>query len=127
MFIALASALLIAAQGPAAAAPAPASTIEQKEVAFEALAEGRADQAIATLRRQLETDPADPATLINLGSAYVARGDRGRAAEAYRAAIASNTRYSLELANGSWVDSRQAARIALRRLEQAQVASAVNP
>lgn len=125
MFVTLVSALLLSAQASASVptpTPAPMPSIETKEVAFEALSEGRPDQAIATLQRQLAAEPADPATLINLGSAYAARGNRAQAADAYRAAIASETRYRLELADGSWVDSRLAARIALRRLDQAQTA-----
>lgn len=125
MFLTLASALLLSTQAAApadSAASAAAPVIETKDVAFEALSEGRAEQAITTLKTQLEAEPADPATLINLGSAYAARGDRARAAAAYRSAMASSTRYSLELADGTWLDSRQAARIALRRLEQAQTA-----
>lgn len=109
-----------AAQQMAAQQQVPA--IEQKEVAYGDLTEGRTDRAIATLQEQLAADPTDPAVLINLGSAYAQRGDRARADQAYRAAIASSTRYSVELADGSWIDSRAAARIALVRLERAQTA-----
>lgn len=122
MIIQFASALLLYTQAAAMPAPAPAATIEQKEVAFEALSEGRTEQAITTLQAQLQSDPADPATLINLGSAFAQRGDRTSAAKAYRAAATSETRYSVELADGSWVDSRALARTALRRLEQTQTA-----
>ena len=128
------SALVLASQ-VAVAAPQPvsqqaaqqsaaqsAAAIEQKEVAFTDLTEGRTDRAIATLQEQLAADPGDPAVLINLGSAYAQRGDRVRADQAYRAAIASSTRYSVELADGSWIDSRAAARIALLRLDRAQTA-----
>jgi len=120
MITTFAAALLFSSQ--AVAAPAPAPAIEQKDVAFDALSEGRTDQAISKLQEQLVAEPADPATLINLGSAYAQRGDRARAAQAYRAAIDSGTRYNVELADGSWADSRQAARIALLRLERAQTA-----
>jgi len=124
MIIQFASALLLYTQAAAVPAPAPAqpAAIEQKDVSFDALAEGRTEQAIAALRAQLQADPADPATLINLGSAYAQRGDRAGAAAAYRAAAASEVRYNVELADGSWVDSRAAARTALRRLEQTRTA-----
>lgn len=105
-----------------AAPQQPVQSIETKEVAYSDLTEGRTDRAIATLQEQLAVDPNDPAVLINLGSAYAQRGDRARADQAYRAAVASSTRYSVELADGSWIDSRQAARIALLRLERAQTA-----
>ncbi|MEO0061680.1 MAG: hypothetical protein RLZZ08_240 [Pseudomonadota bacterium] len=129
MFANFATALLLTAQAatlsaaPEAATTAqPAPAIEQKEVAFQALTEGRTDQAITVLRAQLKADPSDPAALINLGSAYAQRGDRERAAQAYRAAAASDTRYNVELADGTWVDSRHAARAALLRLDRAQTA-----
>jgi cytochrome c-type biogenesis protein CcmH/NrfG len=120
MITAIAAALLFSSQ--AVAAPTPAPAIEQKDVAFDALSEGRTDQAISKLQEQLVAEPADPATLINLGSAYAQRGDRERAAQAYRAAAASDTRYNVELADGTWVDSRHAARAALLRLDRAQTA-----
>ena len=62
------------------------------------------------------SDPDDPALLINLGAAYARKGDAARAAGAFQAAIDSDTRYDLELADGTWVDSRQAARRALETL-----------
>lgn len=123
--IVLASQVAVAAPQPLpqqAATQQQAPSIETKEVAYGDLTEGRTDRAIATLQQELAADPADPAVLINLGSAYAQRGDRARADQAYRAAMSSSTRYSVELADGSWIDSRQAARIALLRLERAQTA-----
>ena len=94
------------------------TTIEQREVAYEAIAAGRADEAIRAIEARLATDPDDPALLINLGAAYARRGDAARAAIAFQAAIDSDTRYELELADGSWTDSRQAARRALDTLQR---------
>ncbi len=92
--------------------------IEQREVAYEAIAEGRADDAIHALEAQLAKNPHDPALLINLGAAYAKHGDAERAARAYQAAIDSGTRYELELADGTWTDSRQAARRGLETLRR---------
>ena len=94
------------------------STIEQREVAYEAIAEGRPDDAIRTIEAQLATDPDDPALLINLGAAYARRGDNARAAQAFQAAIDSDTRYELELSDGTWADSRHAARRALETVQR---------
>ena len=94
------------------------TTIEQREVAYEAIAAGRADDAIRTIEARLVADPDDPALLINLGAAYARRGDSERAARAFQAAIDSDTRYELELADGSWTDSRHAARRALETLQR---------
>ncbi len=93
------------------------TTIEQREVAYQAIADGHADEAIHAIEGRLATDPDDPALLINLGAAYAKRGDTELAAQAFRAAIASDTRYELELADGRWTDSRHAARLALETLQ----------
>ena len=93
------------------------TTIEQREVAYAEIAAGRADDAIRVIEARLVADPDDPALLINLGAAYARRGDAERAASAFQAAIDSDTRYELELADGSWSDSRHAARRALETLQ----------
>ena len=94
----------------------------QRDAAYEELVNGDTDGAIARLEAGLIDNPQDPALLINLGSAWAARGNADRAAEYYRAAARSDVRYRLELANGEWVDSRTAARLALRALEQTGLA-----
>ena len=93
------------------------TTIEQREVAYAEIAAGRPDDAIRAIEARLASDPDDPALLINLGAAYARRGDPERAARAFQAAIDSDTRYELELADGSWSDSRHAARRALETLQ----------
>lgn len=111
------SSLLAVAQAATIAVPVEPSGIEQRQVAYEELSAGRSAEAVAALEAELRQDPTDPATLINLGTAYARQGDSDRAAQAFRAAMTSDTRYRLELADGSWVDSRQAARLALASLE----------
>ncbi|MCL6250371.1 hypothetical protein M3P36_04815 [Altererythrobacter sp. KTW20L] len=95
---------------------------EQREVAYDALVTGEARAAVEALEALRADNPGDPALLINLGSAYAALGDTARAEAAYREAATSDIRYQLELADGSWTDSRRAARTALRALEQSRVA-----
>jgi tetratricopeptide (TPR) repeat protein len=90
--------------------------IERADVAYEALAEGRTDAAIAQLRAKAGDDPA---ALINLGSAYARKGMRQEALDSFRAAMTSNREYELQLADGTWMNSRQAARVAAARLERA--------
>ena len=104
--------------------PAPAPAAEVKEVAYESLMEGRSDEAVRALEARLAEDPNDPAVLINLGTAYVRTGNRERAAMAFRAAMNSDTSYRLELADGRWIDSRQAARMGLEGLQGATFAAA---
>ncbi|WP_189619445.1 hypothetical protein [Novosphingobium colocasiae] len=102
---------------PADARPAGADTASAyTDVAYTDLAAGRAQTALAKLESGGAARSDDPATLINLGSAYAAVGQNGRAMTAYQAAINSSQRYDLQMADGSWVDSREAARMAIRRL-----------
>ena len=100
------------------------TTIEQREVAYEEIAAGKADEAIRQIEARLASDPDDPALLINLGAAYARKGDNARAAQAFQAAIDSDTRYELELNDGTWADSRKAARRGLETVQRdAQLAS----
>jgi len=114
------SALMFAQAGSLAVIDEPVT--EQRDVAYDALSTGEARAAVDALEALRAENPGDPALLINLGSAYVALGDTERAEAAYREAATSETRYQLELADGSWTDSRRAARTALRTLEQSRVA-----
>jgi cytochrome c-type biogenesis protein CcmH/NrfG len=117
MTVALILSTLFAAQAISVSVPGPDIRLDQqKDVAFEDLSAGRTEQAIATLEAKLVEEPEDPAVLINLGTAYSRTGDRQRAEAAFQAALDSNTFYRLELADGSWSDSRQAARRALQSL-----------
>src|SRR5690606_12298099 len=104
-------------------APAVAETVagpdrdpEQIDVAFEALAEGRTADAMVQLQASHEQQASDPAVLINLGTAYARQGRIEEARQMFQAAMTSSERYELELADGSWVDSRVAARMALANL-----------
>tara|TARA_R110002167_G_scaffold311209_1_gene516102 strand:- start:893 stop:1252 length:360 start_codon:yes stop_codon:yes gene_type:complete len=86
------------------------------DVAYQELSQGRSEAALRKLESSSAVEAGDPAALINLGSAYASAGRTDKAIAAYRAAIATQDRYSLELADGSWVDSRLAARTALKNL-----------
>ncbi len=92
------------------------ATEKLPDVAYSELASGQADAALRKLEASQATHSDDPATLINLGAAYAAVGRTDRAIATYRAAIASGERYDLQLADGSWMDSRRAARLALRNV-----------
>ena len=86
------------------------------DVAYEDLVAGRNRAAIEHIRSTRLDNQRDPAALINLGAAYARLGETAKAQHCYKAAITSDTRYMLELADGSWVDSRRAARMAVRAL-----------
>ena len=97
-------------------------SVQSTDVAYDSLAQGRAQTAIEQIETLLAEQPEDPALLINLGAAHMQAGDYLAAADALRRAEASDVRYELELADGRWMDSRLAARRALQRLPQGTLA-----
>ncbi|WP_241557420.1 tetratricopeptide repeat protein [Croceibacterium ferulae] len=98
---------------PITSVPGPDLRItELRDVAYEELATGQTEAALDVIHAELASRPGDPALLINLGSAYLRLGRMAEAQTAFEAAAVSNTRYDLELADGRWVDSRRAARLA---------------
>jgi Flp pilus assembly protein TadD len=107
-----AMAALTPAQGLAETATEP----DRVDVAFEALAQGRTAEAVAQLQQSRSQQVNDPAVLINLGTAYARQGRTSEARAMFEAAMKSSERYDLELADGSWVDSRKAAKMALANL-----------
>lgn len=94
-----------------------------EEVAFDELAKGQPEAAIAKIEGNGAIVSKDPAALINLGNAHARLGRTEKALEYYRTAIESDVRYDLELADGRWMDSRRAAVLArdalMRRSAQA--------
>lgn len=92
---------------------------EQADVGFEELAQGEPVSAIEKIEANKRLDSDDPAALINLGNAHAQLGMTEKAMEYYRAAMASQEHYNLELADGRWMDSRRAARKALNGLLKA--------
>ena len=122
MIVFQAAVALMMAQAAPPAMMAGMHDNQQRDAAYEELTQGETDTAIARLEANLVENPDDPALLINLGSAWAVRGDQEKAAAYYRAAAGSDVRYRLELADGEWIDSRAAARLALRKLEQTAVA-----
>lgn len=90
---------------------------KEPDVAYEELRTGRNQEAVDKLVNGA-AQTGDPAALINLGTAYARQGMADKALASYRAAVHSQQRYDLELADGSWMDSRWAARIAMRDMKQ---------
>lgn len=98
---------------------------EKIDVAYEELRSGRNEEAVDKLRHSDAVKSGDPAALINLGTAYARTGRPGKAVDSYRSAIVSSDRYDLELADGTWMDSRMAARTAMRNVLVAKPALAM--
>ena len=86
-------------------------------VAYEELKAGQNSVAVDKLEHSA-LDAQDPSRLINLGTAYARLGKKADAQTAYQAAITSPIRYDVELAGGTYMDSRWAARTALANLNQ---------
>lgn len=93
-------------------APKPDSV----DAAYAELSSGQYDDAVNKLEARHRLDRSDPATLINLGAAYAATGQSDKALASYQAALDSSDRYELQLADGTWMDSRVIARVAMRNL-----------
>ena len=115
--IALAALVAVTAPSAALAGAQDADELDRVDVAYEALAEGRTADAIAQLSDSRAAETDDPATLINLGAAYAREGRTSEARAMFVAAMKSDIRYELELADGRWIDSRKAAKLALERLD----------
>ena len=60
---------------------------------------------------------------VAIGTAYARAGRMDEARDAFRAAIASEDRYRVELADGTWEDSRRVARLALDSLDRTAFAA----
>ncbi len=114
---------LILSQAPIVAATHQKPESAQVDAAYEELTSGETEAAIESLEQNSELDSQDPARLINLGTAYARQGDYTSAEKAFQAAIMSDDRYELELSDGTWMDSRRAARIALLRLQRGETIS----
>ena len=90
------------------------------DVGYSELAAGNPAAAIAHIKANNQLDSEDPAAHINLGAAYARLGQADEARAHYRAAMLSPARCDLELADGTWIDSRKAARLAERLLDRGE-------
>ena len=97
----------------------PAEPGQFENAGYEALAVAETD-AISTLEALHSAGPDDPAIMLNLAAAYIEEGRLADARDMYVRAIESRERMELELADGSWADSRYLARQGLDRLERSR-------
>lgn len=95
--------------------PAPANGTP--DVGYTQLIQGNPSEAIEHIRASGALEQKDPTALINLGTAYAMLGHKAAAHEAYVAAKFSPVRFDVELADGKWIDSRDAAVMAERSLD----------
>ncbi|MET0588230.1 MAG: hypothetical protein ABWZ75_06870 [Novosphingobium sp.] len=112
----LAPVLANAAVSPATSVVTVEAGTDRVDVGYEELRSGNPDAAIQHIKGNRALEYNDPAKLINLGTAYARLGRKEEAHSAYAAAILSTERYDLQLSNGEWIDSRDAARLAIHYL-----------
>lgn len=105
---------------PADTLVVPAPPVDRIDVAYDDLAAGHARRAIQRIETGGMARDGDPSALINMGSAHAMLGEESRASALYRAAVASTVQYDLQLADGTWLDSRRAARLALSKLAKGE-------
>jgi Flp pilus assembly protein TadD len=115
MNAALLIATVLTAQNPVLLDADPLQ-VERIDAAYEELADGDTQRAIAQLEAMGALTSNDPALLINLGSAYARMGRTADARALFTRARDAREHYDLELAGGAWVDSRRAATLALAQL-----------
>lgn len=114
------AALTLAAQ---ASSTELAPIVDQVDAAYEVLSSGENQQALDRIDAAEALVQEDPARLINLGIALARQGRDADARTMFEAAASGDTRYQLETADGSWVDSRRLARRALAMLDNGEFAS----
>ena len=111
-----ATGLLIAATPVLAGGPDGEIGYAKGSLGYNALVAGDNQTALAQLEAAKDVSSNDPARLINLGQAYLRIGRTGDAAKMFMAAINNNRSFDLVLADGTVINSREAAELALRKM-----------
>jgi Tfp pilus assembly protein PilF len=83
------------------------------ELGYDALLAGDNQRAAEQILARADENTADPAKLLNLGRAYQRMGRNADAMRLFQAAMDSRDVFDVELADGSVMSSREAARLAL--------------
>jgi Flp pilus assembly protein TadD len=83
---------------------------------YDALVAGDNSSALKLLEASKKVHKNDPARLINLGQVYVRTGRLNDAANMFMAAMHNNRSFDLLLADGTVINSRKAAELALKNL-----------
>lgn len=108
---------LLMVSAPALAAQAQGEIgYTQGSLGYDALMAGENEKAVKQLETAEGISENDPARLINLGQAYARTGRTGEAAEMFMTAINSKHSFALVLSDGTVIDSREAAKLALSSL-----------
>jgi Tfp pilus assembly protein PilF len=83
------------------------------ELGYDALMAGDNQRAAQQILAHADENTSDPAKLLNLGRAYQRMGRNADAIRMFQSAITSRDIFDVELADGTIMSSREAAKIAL--------------
>jgi len=106
------------AQDDASRAAAVEIGYAKDSLGYAALMSGEYETAIAQIQAAEPRDLRDPARLINMGYAYRKLGRDDLARSYFEAAVRSPRDFDIVLADDSVMNSRDAARVALRQLQR---------
>jgi Flp pilus assembly protein TadD len=87
-------------------------------IGYEALMRGDNERAVSQIMKSERVSMRDPAKLLNLGRAYVRLGRTDEAAAMFMAAMQTRDSVELVLADGTIMNSKEAARMAYAGLPQ---------
>lgn len=103
------------ASGTTVEAPITEPQFEHVEVGYAALSRGNPAVAIATIA-SAGSNQNDPVVLINLAAANAKLGHIQEARRLLQSARTAPDRFDVQLSDGRWMDSREAARLADSKL-----------
>ncbi len=109
--------IVAAMAAPVAAQPDFEIGYDRGSLAYEALMANKNELALQQLLRDSSVSDNDPAKLINIGRAYARLGEFDRAKESFEAALNCKDEMDLVLADGREMNSRDAAKLALKELK----------
>lgn len=93
-------------------------TYPKGSIGYEALMHGDNERAVSQIMTSGQISMRDPAKLLNLGRAYARMGRTDEAAAVFKAAMLRRDSIELVLADGSVMNSMDAARLAYASLPQ---------
>jgi tetratricopeptide (TPR) repeat protein len=109
--------ILLASAAPALAQSNSEIGYDRGSLGYEALVSNQNDLALAQLTKSRAVPNTDPAKLINLGRAYQRLGNAELAEQSFTAALNCKDEMDLVLADGREMNSRKAAKLALKELK----------
>lgn len=109
-------AMMLVSASPAVAQAEFEIGYDRGSLGYEALVSNQNKLALEQLARDRSVPNTDPAKLINIGRAYARLGNVARAEEAFTAALNCKEEMDLVLSDGREMNSRKAARLALKQL-----------